>query len=258
MKCYIVKDLLPIYIDKLTNEDANTEIDMHLKDCSNCRAEYEHMLFSAAQKEQASDKDIDFLKKLKSIIQQNYASIIFLTCALWIGFVVFAKNFNIPIPYEKDQMTTETYQAAAVTNSQGLIQWDDVDLLDFETTKAVISEGYDLLNLVQLVRKEAPGEVSIDSYGRTIYRDGKKVKVVYYCYTKTLWDKLFLNGKEVLSAYVSTGDIYGNSLYHKNYEPQMREIYYLPIRNLSRLEKLSDDEFDAQRENAVFVWGGVV
>ena len=37
MKCYIVKDLLPGYIDGLTCEETNAEIREHLKGCQDCR-----------------------------------------------------------------------------------------------------------------------------------------------------------------------------------------------------------------------------
>jgi len=37
----------------------------------------------------------------------------------------------------------------------------------------------------------------------------------------------------------------------------MIEIYYLPVRNLDRLEKLSDEEFDMQKEKGTLVWKGV-
>ena len=35
-ECKIVQDLLPNYIDKLTNEETNTFIEEHLKECDNC------------------------------------------------------------------------------------------------------------------------------------------------------------------------------------------------------------------------------
>lgn len=38
----------------------------------------------------------------------------------------------------------------------------------------------------------------------------------------------------------------------------MREIYYLPMRNLDKLNRLSDEEFDAQKEAARLVWSGVI
>ncbi len=258
MKCHIVKDLLPNYIDNLTDKDINTEIEAHLKECNNCRILYEHMLSSAMPEVPPNDKDIDFLKKLKSLIHRKYITIIFLTCSILIGFMLFIKNYDIPVPYEKDHMTTETYQAVKITNPYGIVQWEDVDLLDFETTKAVITKVYDPIDLIRLVRKEAPTDECFESYGRTIYRNGQKVRVVYYCYTKTLWNKLFLCNREDLFTQITTGAIYGDSLYQEKYEPQLREIYYLPMRNLNRLEKLSDDEFDAQRKNATLVWNGIV
>ena len=33
MKCEMIRDLLPLYIDGLTSEESNKEIDKHLKTC---------------------------------------------------------------------------------------------------------------------------------------------------------------------------------------------------------------------------------
>lgn len=257
MKCYIVKDLLPNYIDNLTDKDIKIEIDTHLKECSKCRRVYEHMLSSAKRETPPDNTEIDFLKKLKAIIRRKYIAVIFLTCAAWTCFMIFARNYKIPVSYDENHMYTETYQAAEITNPYGHVQWEDADLLDFETTKAVISKGDKLINLIRLVR-EASADESIDSYGRTIDRNGQKVRVIYYCYTTTLWNQWFPRRNEELSTQVSTGDLYGDCLYHENYEPQMREIYYLPMKHMGRLEKCSDDELDAQREKAVLVWNGTI
>ncbi len=45
MKCNIVKDLLPAYIDGLTSKDTNKEIEDHLKDCQSSHIEFYPMLF---------------------------------------------------------------------------------------------------------------------------------------------------------------------------------------------------------------------
>ena len=37
--CEIIKDLLPSYVDGLTNETTNAIIEDHLKDCLGCREE---------------------------------------------------------------------------------------------------------------------------------------------------------------------------------------------------------------------------
>ena len=42
-KCKIVQDLLPNYIEKLTNEETNQFIEEHLKECDECKKVLENM-----------------------------------------------------------------------------------------------------------------------------------------------------------------------------------------------------------------------
>ena len=42
--CKIVQDLLPNYIDGLTNEETNVFIENHLKECSECKKTFENIL----------------------------------------------------------------------------------------------------------------------------------------------------------------------------------------------------------------------
>ena len=41
--CKIVQDLLPNYIDKLTNDETNSFIEEHLKECQGCQKILENM-----------------------------------------------------------------------------------------------------------------------------------------------------------------------------------------------------------------------
>ena len=43
MKCEVIRDLLPSYIDELTNNVTNEEIKKHLEECETCRQYYEEM-----------------------------------------------------------------------------------------------------------------------------------------------------------------------------------------------------------------------
>lgn len=43
MKCEIIKDLLPSYIDNLTSDESNKEIEDHIITCSNCKSELDSM-----------------------------------------------------------------------------------------------------------------------------------------------------------------------------------------------------------------------
>ena len=43
MKCEIIRDLLPLYIDGLTSKESNQEIEKHLKNCEECQKYYQEM-----------------------------------------------------------------------------------------------------------------------------------------------------------------------------------------------------------------------
>ena len=265
MKCYIVKDLLPGYIDGLTCEEANAEIQEHLKDCRDCRRVYEQMSASMSQdivlpENKALDQNIDFLKKLKRKIRHRYAAVAAATCLTLWALAVFAGKYQIAVPYDPEHMTTETYQAVPVVNEFGITQWTDVDALNFEETEAVIREGQDPIDLVRFVVRESEPYDDFRSYGRTILRDGQEVRVVYYCYTKSLRSCLALEEKACTFQMKSTGDIYGLRLHRADYTPVMTELYYLPMDGLFphyRFARLSDREFDGQRDEAELVWSGM-
>lgn len=87
MKCNIVKDLLPAYIDGLTSQDTNKEIEEHLKECRACRTIYEQMTADIALDIPSAEHEIDFLKKLKARTQQMYGLVALSTCAM-LGIVI--------------------------------------------------------------------------------------------------------------------------------------------------------------------------
>lgn len=69
MKCEIIKDLIPSYIDGLTSKESNYEIELHLETCEECRACLEEMRQNlATPKVEMEDKVyMQVLKKVKKI-----------------------------------------------------------------------------------------------------------------------------------------------------------------------------------------------
>lgn len=256
MKCYIVKDLLPNYIDGLTCEEVNMEIKKHLEECKGCRTIYKQMSLPVSRESIPEDENIDFLKKLKGKIRERYAAVIFLTCAVLAVIFFFLHHYDIPLSFDPEVMRTEIYKATTVTNN-GFTQWRALDDLDFEETKKFLEEQRGSIDMIQLVLKGAACD-DFHTCSRTVEREGGPVRVTYYCLTEKLWNRLFRDRNYKMSGKTS-GDIYSediNSLEY--YRPQKREIYYLPIRNIEKLDKLSDEEFDAQKEHAELVWSGVI
>ena len=93
--------------------------------------------------------------------------------------------------------------------------------------------------------------------GRTVYRDGQSVRVVYISITETpisfIQVRIF-NRRE-------TPIVFSPTTAFNNIElPQMVEIYYL--RNLHRIQRrihrMSDEDFDALRKEDMQIWSGVI
>ena len=67
LKCHIVEDLLPGYIDGLLGDATTAEVRLHLDGCLDCCSSYEKMKsFVNTPVMKTTDKEVDFLKKVRS------------------------------------------------------------------------------------------------------------------------------------------------------------------------------------------------
>ena len=65
--CKIIQDLLPNYIDGLTNDQTNEFIKSHLKECNNCPKILENMKKEIDLNAQKSSKqEVNYIKKFKN------------------------------------------------------------------------------------------------------------------------------------------------------------------------------------------------
>ncbi len=258
MKCSIVQDLLSNYIDGLTSPETAAEIEAHLNECADCRAVYKKMTASLPEEPSPQDKDIDFLKIMKEKIRMKNVLFFLGWLAAAVFFTAFTKTYSIVLPFDAERMSVECFRSAVLINDAGQIQWEALtpDTPGYDEKKA-----YDnTLRLARLAFRGYFPSVSEMSIGRDIDRDGEQVRVVYYRYTRTLWDSIFikLGSRESGSSYGT--DIYGDSYESADFgsDPQKKEIYYLPVKDLDKIDRLSDQEYDAQKKNAVLVWSGVI
>lgn len=66
LKCHIIKDLLPGYVDGLLSKETTAEVEQHLQECDDCRSDYEKMKSPVqAPLPPTTDKEVDFLKKVR-------------------------------------------------------------------------------------------------------------------------------------------------------------------------------------------------
>lgn len=251
MRCHIVKDLLSNYINGLTSEETNKEIRSHLDNCADCCSFYEKMAAVCTCERSPDHKNIGFFKKVQvKMLQKSMIAAVLICMILLSGVFILAKNYYIPIPFDQNYMSVETYKAALIVNKNGYVSLRNLDRL-----KDMIPEDQDhVIDAVQLVY-QGINNISSDLIYRTVSRSGKDVKVYYYCYQESLWDSLLAD--PALRRGGEFRHINSKGYDSLDYEPQMTEIYYLPIKHLSKFENLSDEEFDRLREKGRLIWSGI-
>lgn len=101
ISCSIIRDLLPLYLDDLVSKESASEIEEHLKTCSDCREYYEYiksqLLEEQKQKQEENHKEINYLKKIKKSTTRKVilgTLLTFLACVL----ILAAKLFLIGNP----------------------------------------------------------------------------------------------------------------------------------------------------------------
>ena len=95
--CGIIRDLLPLYIDDVCNEESRWAVETHLAECEKCRNYYDAMKntgdFAEKKKESLEDMEMEnSLKNVKNRINKKIRNIIFAAVA---AVIVFTAGFYL-------------------------------------------------------------------------------------------------------------------------------------------------------------------
>ena len=94
LRCEIVQDLLPSYVDGLTSDETNEAVKDHLADCVSCRDMYERMKADETSAEKNSEvmekekKEINFLKKIKQKHRLNLMLVVVILTVFLQRFII--------------------------------------------------------------------------------------------------------------------------------------------------------------------------
>ena len=95
--CEIIQDLLPSYIDELTSDVTNREVEAHMEGCEQCRNVFEQMKAPDIEMADKEEKEIDFLKKTKKKHRRN---LILCVAVVWaIAVLVFGARYYLAGQY---------------------------------------------------------------------------------------------------------------------------------------------------------------
>ena len=106
--CGIIRDLLPLYIDDVCNEESRVAVEKHLAECEKCRNDYEAMKNTGDFLEQKKDNLEDIKmenslknvktrinKKIRNIILAAIAVVIVFTSGFYLLFETAIKDVNV-------------------------------------------------------------------------------------------------------------------------------------------------------------------
>ena len=109
--CKIIQDLLPNYIEELTNKETNTYIEEHLKVCNECKKVLQNMKNELkVDNEKRNQREVKYIKKFNNrlkILKVTIAIILVIALAVMTHYYVTFKNAyfkasNIMVEIVKD------------------------------------------------------------------------------------------------------------------------------------------------------------
>lgn len=104
-ECMIIRDLLPSYIEQLTNDTTVSIIETHLQECKSCEKRYRELLLQYEEKSSNQGKaEKHFFRRLRRYRYQMLGGFIgmllpFLAVVGWFGFIILQNRF-LPTPME--------------------------------------------------------------------------------------------------------------------------------------------------------------
>lgn len=107
MKCDVIKDLMPSYIDQLLSEESQCLVEEHLAECETCKAYYDCLkgdvdIFDAEEAEELHLEEIKPLKRIKKKMTRKtvVVSVVTAVCVICLliglGYLIFHHEHYVP------------------------------------------------------------------------------------------------------------------------------------------------------------------
>lgn len=142
MKCDIIKDLLPLYVEGLTSKVSNEEIEKHLASCKGCETFYREMSGDIEVDLPVSEpQELDYLKKVRRksirevLIGVGIVFVIFIAIISMfaVGFSVSSEDVNMAYQLEDNILEINL----ELKNGQDLI-WSGKDNIIYDESHNII------------------------------------------------------------------------------------------------------------------------
>ncbi|WP_202081486.1 zf-HC2 domain-containing protein [Caldalkalibacillus salinus] len=108
IKCTIIQDVLPLYLDKVVSQDTKEMVEDHLQHCDKCQKEYESMKRELCIPVETEVSFFNNIRKkwFKKKVMISVLSII-ITAAILLGSFSYVFHYETVIPYSEDLFKIE-------------------------------------------------------------------------------------------------------------------------------------------------------
>lgn len=119
MKCEVIRDLLPGYVDELTSKESNEIIEEHLYHCEACKEYLENMKMDIYQEEPTIEKDIKpFLKIKRSTIRKIVIAVLITVMVCAVGIDWLEQYFYGGTSVRSDEVKIDIIDDYGITSLQ--------------------------------------------------------------------------------------------------------------------------------------------
>ena len=208
--CKIVQDLLPNYIEKLTNEETNNFIEEHLRECAECQKIFENMKKDIQVKNtKRDDREVKYIKKYNSKLKllRNILLIIIILFVIIIGRKVIILT-NLSNKAQEIQ-NNQNYYSKIESYKQGEMKIIEIYKKQDKILMTWTSYSQDADKIKQVFYKSGEEKIALIDNGKTKrlskVQDISANPIVFtsnifwinlYTAITTDIDKVNLNGKE--------------------------------------------------------------
>lgn len=148
MRCEIIQDLLPLYIDGLVSEESNREIEEHLRGCEACQRFYEEMSGEIGKELEKSimpeeKGKIHYLRKIKKRTMIHILTVLIIIGAFAGGFY-FLFGVGMKVKQSEVEITAQYVGTENWELNLKLNDGEKYDLLvvqDPQNTRMIEKEG---------------------------------------------------------------------------------------------------------------------
>lgn len=210
--CKIVQDLLPNYIEELTNEETNKYIENHLNECSQCKVMLDNMQKELKSKVHNIDKrEVDYIKKFRNKLK--FLKLILLTIVLIYVIIIGRRSIIMTELAKKAKMyeTKTNYYCKICIYEMNSIQITECRRLgkDFLIDTLYRKDKKDINITDYEKNNEGICLVEVDGKKRLIQRKPTCIQPHIYVAADNFW----INLLEALSARVESTKCNGKECY---------------------------------------------